>query len=253
MPSLSSPQTSTYMVPSVMFGSASPGTPKRSRSCSTNSAAASACSSSSSSEASPAPAPFSRTRTTASAAPRRRKPDLGSWTISTSASCSLTPSSARAASRASSTLAPLLSTSRIPASARSALLLGRRRACPAALRCPARLSRRPRGRSSRTTTLALAAGPLGLGPLEHRGEESAAGRRGWRRGPARRRGPRGLAVTRLAVPGPLVVEQRLLHVAGTKQEVLLPDLDQVRRGPVQDHAGGNDEPPEDRDQRQDPP
>src|SRR5947208_12256642 len=42
-----------------------------------------------------------------------RSPERGSWTISTSASCSLTPSSARAASRASSTVGAFLSTSGI--------------------------------------------------------------------------------------------------------------------------------------------
>src|SRR5947209_19002627 len=112
-----------------------------------------------------------------------RNPPRGSWRISTSTSCSLAPSSASAASRASSTLAPLLSISGIPAS---------RSGGTACLRCLGLLlrGRRRFGRDlgllrwsrgfTRLRLLPLAPGPLLLRPLEHRGEEAAARRAGGR-------------------------------------------------------------------------
>src|SRR5262245_41003058 len=130
-----------------------------------------------------------------------RSPERGSWTISTSASCSLTPSSARAESRASSTVGALLSTSRIAGPLGRTLGRTRRGPLPRLGGRPALQPANPRG--------AVAAGGLGLG------------------GSLLRRLGRGQ-----------------LALARTANEMLEPDLYEVRRGPVQDKAQGEREPEE---------
>src|SRR5207248_5559764 len=272
--SLSSPHTSRYMVPSTRLGSASPGIASRSRSCSTNSAARSPCSSSSSVVGASSPPSLRRTRTIASWPPMRRNPDRGSCPISTATSCSLAPSSPRAASRASSTLAPLPSASRTllpsrpPPRRRSPLGLRRLRLRLlrlGLLRLRGHLGRVLARRLPLDPRLAggtLSAGPLLLGPLQHPGEEPAARRRRLlrlrlrpavrrllRRGGRLRRGGGALRATAVLPPGAVPRGGRL--PARPQQEVLLADLYGVRRCPVQDHPRGHDEPPEDRDQRHD--
>src|SRR5690242_489943 len=119
-----------------------------------------------------------------------RRPDRGSWTISMSASCSLTPSSARAASRAASTVGALLSTSCIARPlVGGALRRARRRSLP-------RLGRR-----------------TPLQPAHARGAV-AAGALGLRWGLLRRLRRGQLALVR------------------TPDEMLEPDLDEVRGRPI---------------------
>src|SRR4029453_2030565 len=104
----SGPMTSTYMVPSSRAGSTVAVMPIRSSMPSRNSVAISACSSRSSSLRSPSGLTRERTTTMASWAPTPNTPERGSWTTWTSTSCSVRPSSPRAASTASSTLGALL-------------------------------------------------------------------------------------------------------------------------------------------------
>src|SRR5918996_1860019 len=124
--------TSTYITPSTSSRSRSASRPMSSSSPARNSSAMSTCSSSSSWDTSGSGA---RTRTTAGWLFSPRNPRPGSWTISISAACSLIPSSSRASSTASSTLAALLSTSRIGLLPRRLGRRGprRRRALPVAI------------------------------------------------------------------------------------------------------------------------
>src|SRR6266496_3327251 len=190
-----------------------------SRSPFTKSAASSPCSSRTSGSRSDGPgmgAPARRTRTMAGWALSPRNPWRGSCRISICASCSVTPSSSRAASMASSTLAALLSTSSIRTSsarATPATRIIRRTRSPLLLAVP-RFGFRPPGDRPR---LSLLGGP----------DASRA---------ARALGPLGRPVTaRLGRALPLHTRQH---------EVLLADLDQVRRGPVDHQPGREDQAPE---------
>ena len=167
-----------------------------------NSSATPSCSSSSSEDSSEGPprgaAEVARTRTIAGCAASPRNPERPSWTISTCASCSLMPSSARAASMASSTLAALLSISAIVSSA-----------------------------SSRLRGAARPALPPGGGPA--RGPAPARPRP-WPSRP----GLRGLARSAVRSPAPLRRRRPLRHGRLGEHEMLLTDLDRVRGSPVHD-------------------
>src|SRR2546426_7905948 len=213
----SPPTTLRYMVPSSTCCSTSATSPMRESSPSTKSAAISACSSRSSSDASSRRA-RRRTLTTASWEPTPRNPPRGSWRICTATSCSVAPSSAKAASIASSTLGALLSTSSTVAS-RAGLLWGRGRpGGRARLGSPTRFARR-----------SLPALALVRDPVHERRQE--------------------------ALPGLLAIglrRQVFRGRAGPEHEVLLADLPKVRRGPVHDQPGGKGEHEDPEHDRHDP-
>src|SRR4249919_292362 len=219
----SGPITSTYIVPSSSAGSTVAVMPIRSSMPSRNSVAISACSSRSSWLRSPSGLTRERTTTMACWEPTPNTPDRGSWTTWTSASCSLRPSSPRAASMASSTLGALLRiSSTAVASGPWSLRVGPRlvgigpgRAAGPSLGrgwfgVPGLLAARLRGRAASDLSLLL-------GALHHRGH-----------------GPLLLGLLRLRLR---VLGQLLGRRPALEHEVLLTDLPPVRRRPVQDETG----------------
>src|ERR671936_2612343 len=140
--------------------------------------------------------------------------------METSTSCSLTPSSARAESTASSTLGALLWISSTTASGPWLPPL-RARTRPTTPRLPSRARSRRSG---------LPAVPLLLGPRHHRSDDAPAFR-------LPIRGSGGQALSR---------RSRSEHV------VLLTDLPQVRRRPIHHQSLRKEDPEHDERDRQDP-
>src|SRR5215207_4714719 len=231
----SGPMTSTYIVPSSNAGSTVAAMPIRSSSPSRNSVAISACSSRSSSLTSPSGLTRERTTTMASWAPTPNTPDRGSCTTWTSASCSLRPSSPRAASSASSTLGALLRiSSTAVASGPCSFGVGPGLVGTGAGRGagpplghgwfggPGLPGARLRGRPASELSLLL-------GALHHRGHEPLLV---------------GLLRLRLRVLGQLLGRRPALE-----HEVLLTDLPRVRGRPIQDEPGGEEDAEDAEDDR----
>src|SRR3990170_2377944 len=218
----SSPRTSTYIVPSSRPGSTLAMIPMRLSRPSRNSAATSPCSSSSSSESS-SRRRLGRTITTASWDPMPSRPWRGSWTTWTSTSCSPKPSSPRAASIACSTLGALLRISSIVA---SLLRLGTGPGPRCAGLAPAASGLAPAASglapsAARLACTARPTTPLLLHPFHHARQEALLPRLALVVG----RGGKGLG-----------------RRPGLEHEVLLSDLPRVRRCPVQDQTGREEDP-----------
>src|SRR5215216_204810 len=231
----SGPMTSTYIVPSSNAGSTVAVMPIRSSMPSRNSVAISACSSRSSSLTSPSGLARGRTTTMASWAPTPNTPDRGSWTTWTSASCSVRPSSPRAASTASSTLGAFLRISSTAVASGPGLLRVRSRLVGTG---PGRAADPPLGRgwfgvpelpAARLGGRVASELSLLLGALHHRGHEPLL---------------LGLLGLGLGVLGQLLGRR-----AALEHEVLLADLPPVRGRPVQDEAGGEEDAEDAEDDR----